>query len=122
TRLDKLAGQPEHKLLEFTFLADNEVMNSRFLTDIHGLFVCLSNLTIDPIRKTDKKCKSRINAYRFRTQKGEERLGLRLLTSFANTARTQLRWSEGRSATAERRLLREFGVEFDPEWQDPSQD
>jgi len=108
--------------LEYDFNIDGNSHDCSILTLVHMFTICLSNLTIDPIKKLtkDTKCRSRILVTSQKDHTGSEKVIFRCLTNFASLDETNNLTSKGRSISSDQSNLAAFGVEFDPKWSVPN--
>jgi hypothetical protein len=87
------------------------------LGPFHELYICLTNLAVDPVDKMEGEHKSLLQ---IRLLKDESRIRFRLLTSFADPHETHDKLIGSRSANAERHILTKFGAVFDDTWTTPT--
>ncbi|MCP4151564.1 MAG: hypothetical protein GY757_27725, partial [bacterium] len=118
--LEKMAENLCKGRLFFEYRVAEDTKRCRML--IHGqrLRICLANLTIDPIANLKTYHKSRIEVLRVQEGEGKEKIAFRLLTNFASLEDTRRLTRQGQNIKVDKYRLEAFGVEFDPEWLEPS--
>ncbi|MCX6582572.1 MAG: hypothetical protein NT166_20560 [Candidatus Aminicenantes bacterium] len=109
-------------LLIFDYKPAEDTRECRVLILGHRLIMCLSNLTIDPIKKFEAKHKSRIEVSRMPASEKKEKICFKLLTNFASLEETNNKTRAGQNMKVDMHTLEAFGAEFAEEWKSPTPD
>jgi hypothetical protein len=110
------------KNLEFECRIDPDARGCYLLIPLNDLLNCLSNLVINPAKemRSARIFESAAIITRGESAPAENRISIRLLTSFADHQEAEKRTSNSTHSAAAKHLLQKFGVIFDDGWKVPS--
>jgi len=108
--------------LNFDYKPAEDTCECRVLIHRHRLIMCLSNLTIDPMKDFPAEHKSRIEVSRMQASERKEKICFKLLTNFTPLEETNRSTRAGQNMKGDMYTLEAFGAEFDKEWTSPTPD